>query len=237
MATLMDYFNSTGGWIYFLAPLILGMLHGIEPGHSKTNSALVRENAAGQFWGPILLGLAAAASHTMMIWIIASTASHIRSHWALGTVQPYLEIASAFITLGLAVRSFLRLREAHPPQETFPSSIETRSDEENSSTSQILVAGAAIGMLPCPLTLGVLLTCFQSGRLILGMTLAVCFGLGLALSMATAGSVSAWFTRKAKVWHLNVSGLRHRISSLSCLLLTLLAIALAWRATANFLNP
>lgn len=234
MATLMDYFNNSRGWIYFLAPLILGVLHGIEPRHSRIENPLAGEAAEGLFWQRVLLGVSAAVSHTLMIWIIASAASHFRSHWTLGNAQPYLEFASAFVTLGLAVRSFMKL-QAHEQQRSVPLAAQALS-KDTPSASHVMVAGAAIGMLPCPLTLGVLLTCLQSGRLMLGMTLAVCFGMGLALSMATAGSVSVWFTRKARQWHLDINGLRHRISFIFCILLALLAVVIAWKATINFLN-
>lgn len=235
MATLMDYFNNSRGWVYFLAPLILGVLHGIEPRHSKIENPLMGQHADGLFWRPVLLGVAAAVSHTLMIWIIASAASHFRSHWALGMAQPYLEFASALVTLGLAVHSFLSLKNGHREQAPIPTAFDAVA-KEPPSASHLIVTGAAIGMLPCPLTLGVLLTCLQSGRLMLGMTLAICFGMGLAASMATAGSVSVWFTRKARDWDLDIDGLRHRIAFTFCILLAALAVAVTWRASIKLIN-
>lgn len=240
MVILMDYFSNSRGWMYFLAPLLLGVLHGIEPRHSRLDHPKF-ESEDGLFWRPFLLGLAAAASHTLMIWIIATSAAHFGSHWSPGNAQPYLELASTALTLGMTVHSFIHWRRedlANPPaiQQGIAAHVDPESDRERLSTSHIMVSGAAIGMMPCPLTLGVLLACLQTGRLMLGMTLAACFGVGLAMSMATAGSVSAWFTRRARNWNLDIDGLRHRISFIFCVLLAILSCVMAWRTVSNFIR-
>lgn len=238
MATLMDYFSTSKGWVYFIAPLILGVLHGIEPRHLELDRAPLDSANEGIFWRPVLLGLAAALSHTLMIWIIATGASHFGSHWQLAGAQPYLELVSALLTFALAVRGFFRLQGGNEQAPALERHLATQAlgGRYPKPASHILVSGAAIGMMPCPLTLGVLLACLQSGRLMLGMTLAVCFGVGLALSMATAGSVGVWFTRRAEDWHLDLNGLRQRISFIFCIFLALLGCVIAWRALDKIMH-
>lgn len=237
MATLIDYFSTSSGWAYFLAPLLLGILHGIEPGHSRLDHPEF-ESKKETFKRPFILGLAAAVSHTLMIWIIAAIASCLGSHWKPKGIDSYLELASAILTLGLTMRSFFRLQwrpSTEPPaiRRGLAAYIQRHFDQGRHSTPHLVMSGAAIGVMPCPMTLGVLFVCLQSGRLMLGMTLAACFGAGLAVSMATAGSVSSWFTDKAREWQMDVDGLRHRIAFIFCIFLGVISCVIAWRALSR----
>lgn len=51
--------------------LFLGALHGLEPGHSKTMMAAFIIAVRGTVGQAVLLGLSAAVSHTIIVWILA----------------------------------------------------------------------------------------------------------------------------------------------------------------------
>lgn len=109
--------GSTSLWIFIPTAVLLGALHGLEPGHSKTMMAAFIIAIRGTIGQAVLLGLSAAISHSLIIWLLAALALHFGSQWNAETVEPYLQIGSAAAILALAVWMFLRtrrdLREAH----------------------------------------------------------------------------------------------------------------------------
>jgi nickel/cobalt exporter len=102
--------GSTSLWLFIPAAILLGALHGLEPGHSKTMMAAFIVAIRGTIGQAVLLGLSAAISHSLLIWILAATALHYGNRWDAETVEPYLQLGSAVMILGLAVWMFLRTR-------------------------------------------------------------------------------------------------------------------------------
>ena len=109
--------GSTSLWLFIPTAILLGALHGLEPGHSKTMMAAFIIAIRGTIAQAILLGLSAAISHSFIIWVLAALALHFGSQWNAESVEPYLQIGSAAAILALAVWMFLRTRrdlhEAH----------------------------------------------------------------------------------------------------------------------------
>nr|WP_281433539.1 hypothetical protein [Microvirga splendida] len=52
--------------------VLLGALHGLEPGHSKTMMAAYIVAIRGTIGQAILLGVCAALSHSLIVWIAAT---------------------------------------------------------------------------------------------------------------------------------------------------------------------
>lgn len=104
-------------WLFIPSAILLGALHGLEPGHSKTMMAAFIIAIRGTIWQAVLLGLCAAVSHSLVIWALAALALHFGSQWNAENVEPYLQLGSALCILGLAAWMFLRTRrelaEAH----------------------------------------------------------------------------------------------------------------------------
>jgi nickel/cobalt exporter len=104
-------------WLFIPSAILLGALHGLEPGHSKTMMAAFIIAVRGTIAQAVLLGLSAAISHSLIIWVLAALALHFGSQWNAETVEPYLQIGSAICILALATWMFLRTRrelaEAH----------------------------------------------------------------------------------------------------------------------------
>lgn len=97
-------------WIFIPTAILLGALHGLEPGHSKTMMAAFIIAIRGTVWQAVLLGLSAAISHSLLIWLLAALALHFGNQWNAETVEPYLQIVSALGILVLAAWMFLRTR-------------------------------------------------------------------------------------------------------------------------------
>ena len=97
-------------WLYFPTALVLGALHGLEPGHSKTMMAAFIIAIHGTVAQAALLGLSAAFSHSLVIWLLAAVALRFGNRWDAEATEPYFQLASAIIILGLAGWMFWRTR-------------------------------------------------------------------------------------------------------------------------------
>ncbi len=102
--------GSTSLWIFIPSAILLGALHGLEPGHSKTMMAAFIVAIRGTVGQAVLLGLSAAISHSLIIWVLAAAALHFGSQWNAETVEPYLQLGSAVAILALATWMFVRTR-------------------------------------------------------------------------------------------------------------------------------
>ena len=100
-------------WLYIPVAILLGALHGLEPGHSKTMMAAFIIAIRGTAWQAALLGFCAALSHTLIIWVLAGLALHYGSHWNVEETEPYFLLISGLIVVGMAVWTIMRLREEH----------------------------------------------------------------------------------------------------------------------------
>jgi nickel/cobalt exporter len=58
-------------WLFVPSAILLGALHGMEPGHSKTMMAAFIIAVRGTVLQAALLGLSAAISHTAVVWVRA----------------------------------------------------------------------------------------------------------------------------------------------------------------------
>src|SRR6202453_4896320 len=95
--------GSLHAWLYIPAAILLGGLHGLEPGHSKTMMAAFIIAIRGTIFQAVLLGLCAAFSHSLVIWLLAGLALHYGSQWNVESTEPYFQLGSAVIIIALAV--------------------------------------------------------------------------------------------------------------------------------------
>jgi nickel/cobalt exporter len=83
--------------------MLLGALHGLEPGHSKTMMAAFIVAIRGTVTQTALLGLAATVSHTLVVWGIALGGMYLWQGVNAETFEPYFQLASAAIIIGIAL--------------------------------------------------------------------------------------------------------------------------------------
>ncbi|MGC7986031.1 nickel/cobalt efflux protein RcnA, partial [Salmonella enterica] len=58
-------------WLFIPSAILLGALHGLEPGHSKTMMAAFIVAIRGTVSQAVLLGVSATLSHTAVVWLVA----------------------------------------------------------------------------------------------------------------------------------------------------------------------
>src|SRR5471030_2693381 len=73
--------GAANAWLFIPSAILLGALHGLEPGHSKTMMAAFIVAVRGTVAQAVLLGLAATLSHTFVIWALAAAALKFGSQW------------------------------------------------------------------------------------------------------------------------------------------------------------
>ncbi|CAN5749279.1 Ni(II)/Co(II) efflux transporter permease subunit NcrC [soil metagenome] len=102
--------GAANAWLFVPTAILLGALHGLEPGHSKTMMAAFIVAIRGTVAQAVLLGLSAAFSHSLVIWLLAAVALHFGSQWNAESTEPYFRMVSGVIIIALAVWMFLRTR-------------------------------------------------------------------------------------------------------------------------------
>lgn len=94
--TLLQQGNA---WFFIPGAVLLGALHGLEPGHSKTMMAAFIIAIKGTARQAAMLGLAATLSHTAIVWLIAFGGMYISNRFTAESAEPWLQLISAIIIL------------------------------------------------------------------------------------------------------------------------------------------
>lgn len=112
MSSLTEAFNAgaADAWVFVPTAILLGALHGLEPGHSKTMMAAFIIAVRGTVGQAALLALAATVSHTAIVWIIALGGMYLGAQWNVDANEPYLQIASGLLILTAAAWMTWRIR-------------------------------------------------------------------------------------------------------------------------------
>lgn len=90
-------------WLYFPSAILLGALHGLEPGHSKTMMAAFIVAIRGTVKQAVMLGLAATLSHTAVVCLVAMVGMHLGQGLDVETTEPYFQIASSALIIAIAL--------------------------------------------------------------------------------------------------------------------------------------
>lgn len=90
-------------WFFIPSAILLGALHGLEPGHSKTMMAAFIVAIRGTVRQAILLGICATISHTIVVWAIALAGMWLYQGLDAEAVEPYFQLVSGGIIIGLAL--------------------------------------------------------------------------------------------------------------------------------------
>jgi nickel/cobalt exporter len=332
-------------WLFVPSAILLGALHGLEPGHSKTMMAAFIVAIRGTVLQATLLGLSAALSHTGIVWVVALGGLYFGREWGGEQSEAYFQLGSSFIIIGVAMWMVWRTwREQHsehdhhhhpepqrieagrsvltveifedgvPPRwrigvergvlpDAYDLRLETlRSDDNRQSFSfvrsgdvlesidtirephafqvigsiagcpgtfqlafeehdhshidlgeeddaharahaadirkrftgrtvttwQIILFGLTGGLIPCPAAITVLLLCIQLKQLSLGFVLVLCFGIGLALTMVSAGVIAALSIRHIEKRWSGFSRFAHNAPYVSAALILIVGIYTGW---------
>lgn len=333
--------SSAHAWLFVPSAILLGALHGLEPGHSKTMMAAFIIAIRGTVLQAVLLGQSATISHTAIVWVIALAGLHFGQELSGQRSEAYLQLASAVIIIGIAGwmvwRTWREQNEEHdhhdepqsitlagqslsleifedgapprwrirsesgapPPADdirvttvrgdgaeqtfafatqdgyleslgeipephafkahvalagdtaevlfeeqdhdhmdlgeeddaharTHAADIRKRFAGRTVTTAQIVLFGLTGGLIPCPAAITVLLLCIQLKQFTLGFVLVLCFGIGLAITMVSAGVLAALSLRHVERHWRGFSRLAHRAPYVSAALIVLVGLYTGW---------
>jgi nickel/cobalt exporter len=103
-------------WLFLGAALLLGMLHGLEPGHSKGIMTAFIVGTRGTYTQAVILALCATLSHTAIVWILVWPASYGGAICSGLAFSPWLNLISGIIILALA---YWMLRRFNQPNHGY----------------------------------------------------------------------------------------------------------------------
>jgi len=107
--------GSGNAWLFVPSAILLGALHGLEPGHSKTMMAAFIVAIRGTVAQAVMLGLAATVSHTAIVWAIALAGMHFGSQLNGESTEGWFQLASGALIIAIALwMAWRTYRENHP---------------------------------------------------------------------------------------------------------------------------
>lgn len=95
--------GSSNLFIFIPIAILLGALHGLEPGHSKTMMAAFIVAIRGTIKQAALLGFAATISHTMVVWIVVLSGMYFMNGKVdAEKTEPYFQMVSGILMVVIA---------------------------------------------------------------------------------------------------------------------------------------
>lgn len=230
-------------WLFLPSAILLGALHGLEPGHAKTMMASFIIAVRGTMGQAVMLGLAATLSHTAVVWVVALVGLSLGRELAGEQVEGWLQLGSAVIMLGMAAwmlwpmlrRNHHHDHHSHEQDQSHEDShakhhsdeIKHRFGNGTATNGQIILFGLTGGLIPCPAAITVLLICLQLREFSLGVTLVLCFSIGLALTLTASGVAAALGVKHLATRGISLDRLAARGPYLSAALILLVATYMA----------
>ena len=189
--------------------LVLGSLHGLEPGHSKTMMAAFIVAVRGTPFQAVLLGVSAALSHSIVVWAVAVLALTWGDEMIGERLEPWFIAGSGAVVMAVGLfmlwRALGRVRarrhghhhdtDAHV--RAHARDIETRFAGRSATAPQTIGFGLVGGLIPCPAAITVLLLCLGIGQFWLGVGMVASFSIGLALTLVAVGMTAVLGLRYA----------------------------------------
>jgi len=238
-------------WAYLPLAVLLGALHALEPGHSKSMMAAFVVATRGTAAQAALLGGSAALGHTLVVWALAAAGLWLGDALILDKAEPWLILISGLMILGLAWRIVVLFRREHHEHEHHDHDHHHHDDHHHERTlshdeehereiarrfagrqvgsGAIAWFGLTAGLMPCPSAVAVLLICLQTRAFTLGFGMVAGFSLGLAITLISVGVLAAWGTRKASEGWSGFAGWAERLPYLSAALVGLIGVVVTLR--------
>ena len=190
--------------------LVLGSLHGLEPGHSKTMMAAFIVAVRGTPFQAVLLGVSAALSHSIVVWAMAVLALTWGDEMIGERLEPWFIAGSGAVVMAVGLfmlwRALGRVRARREHQRhhdddahvrAHAREIEIRFAGGGATVPQTIGFGLVGGLIPCPAAITVLLLCLGIGQFWLGIGMVASFSVGLAVTLVAVGMAAVLGLRYA----------------------------------------
>ena len=265
MTSFQEYLHQGNAWLFIPGAILLGALHGLEPGHSKTMMAAFIVAIRGTVRQAVLLGLSATVSHTAVIWVLAFVGLHYSGQFNAEQTEPYFQLVTGVLVIGMALWMFARTRrEIHAAghhhhhehdhhdddhdhhhhdepgyedehEQEHAEEIEKRFADRRVTTAQLILFGLTGGLLPCPSAFAVLLVCLQLKKFALGFALVLAFSIGLAITLVSVGAFAALSVRQATQRFKGFGELARKAPYVSATVMVLIGLFIAFQGLKRLL--
>ena len=236
-------------WAYLPLTVLLGALHALEPGHSKSMMAAFVVATRGTAGQAALLGGSAAVGHSLVVWALAAAGIWLGDALILDKAEPWLILISGLMILALAWRIVVLFRREHHEHdhhdhdhhhhdhderelshaEEHEREIAERFAGRQVGNGAIAWFGLTAGLMPCPSAVAVLLICLQSRAFTLGFGMVAGFSVGLAITLISVGVLASWGARKASEGWSGFAGWAERLPYFSAALVGLIGLVVTFR--------
>jgi len=110
--------GASHAWLFIPSAILLGALHGLEPGHSKTMMAAFIVAIRGSVGQAMLLGITATISHTLIVWGIGLGGMYLWQGVDAEGLEPYFQLVSGLIIVLIAAWMFWRTWREQKAKDT-----------------------------------------------------------------------------------------------------------------------
>lgn len=107
-------------WLYLPVAVLLGALHALEPGHSKSIMAAFLIAVRGTPAQALLLGVSAAVGHTLVVWLLVILALWLGNDLIEKQAYPWLVLLSGALIVMIALRLGWQMRRDSHGHEHSP---------------------------------------------------------------------------------------------------------------------
>jgi nickel/cobalt transporter (NicO) family protein len=244
--------GASNPWFYLPMAVLLGTLHALEPGHSKSMMAAFIVAVRGTPAQATLLGLSAAIGHTIVVWALAFLGLAFGSRMSIERLEPWLLLLSGVLIMVLALRLLMPDRghashshhhdhdngHHHDHGPAGPDAHAAAHEREigarfggrgSVTNGEIAWFGLTGGLLPCPAAIAVLLVCLQLKAFALGIAMVAAFSLGLAATLVAVGVAAAWGTQRATAHWPRFDAWAERLPMISALIVLALGVLMSLR--------
>ena len=250
--------HGSNPWAYLPLAVLLGALHALEPGLSKSMMAAFVVATRGTAAQAALLGGSAAIGHSLVVWTLAAAGLWLGDALILDKAEPWLILVSGLMILGLAWRILVLFRRErldhhddahdHHDHHDHEHHGHDHHDERELSHAQehereiaqrfagrkvgngaIACFGLTAGLMPCPSAVAVLLICLQSRAFTLGFGMVAGFSVGLAITLISVGVLASWGARKASEGWSGFASWAERLPYFSAALVGLIGVIVTLR--------
>ena len=143
--------GTANAWFFIPTAILLGALHGLEPGHSKTLMAAFIIAVRGTIMQAVLLGLATTVSHSMIVWGIALGGLYFWQGLDAEKSEPYLQLASAVLIITIALWMMWRTwRDAQEAKKHEAAKLRHDAETKRGGVSRRIDTGHGLMALEIP---------------------------------------------------------------------------------------
>tara|TARA_B100001250_G_C19638880_1_gene717283 strand:- start:99 stop:773 length:675 start_codon:yes stop_codon:yes gene_type:complete len=212
----------------------------------------------GKISDALILGISAAFSHSIIVWVLALFALSYGNDAIGEELEPLFMIFSGLIVLGIAfwmcwnqlkLAKYSKNNSDHHVHEELEDTthfdthalahakeIEERLSNGRTGMWQTILFGFSGGLIPCPAAITVFILCLHLGKVSLGIILVGGFSLGLAVTLISIGSVAAlgigFISRKTNGFDFLLS----KLPFMSSLLIALLGFFIIFSGYSHLSN-